>query len=68
MLYLIVDGGNKGIDILVLWGIFIYVVGVGKVVYVGNQLCGYGNLIMIKYSEDYIMVYVYNDMMLVNNG
>lgn len=36
MLYLIVDGGNKGIDILVLWGIFIYVVGVGKVVYVGN--------------------------------
>lgn len=68
MLYLIADGGNKGIDILALWGIPIYAVGVGKVVYVGNQLCGYGNLIMIKYSEDYIMAYAYNDMMLVNNG
>lgn len=68
MLYSIVDGGNKGIDILVLRGIFIYVAGVGKVVYVGNQLRGYGNFIMIKYSEDYITVYVYNDTMLVNNG
>lgn len=36
MSYSIVDGGNKGIDILVLRGIFIYVAGVGKVVYVGN--------------------------------
>ncbi len=28
----------------------------GKVVYVGNQLRGYGNLIMIKRNEDYITV------------
>ena len=38
------------------------------VVYVGNQLRGYGNLIMIKHSEDYITAYAHNDTMLVNNG
>ena len=37
-------------------------------VYVGNQLRGYGNLIMIKHSEDYITAYAHNDTMLVNNG
>ncbi|SUH35099.1 possible lipoprotein [Salmonella enterica subsp. enterica] len=39
-----------------------------KVVYVGNQLRGYGNLIMIKHNEDYITAYAHNDTMLVNNG
>ncbi len=29
---------------------------------------GYGNLIMIKHSEDYITAYAHNDTMLVNNG
>ncbi|MFP1528383.1 peptidoglycan DD-metalloendopeptidase family protein [Escherichia coli] len=37
-------------------------------VYAGNQLRGYGNLIMIKHSEDYITAYAHNDTMLVNNG
>lgn len=37
-------------------------------VYVGNQLRGYGNLIMIKHSEDYITAYAHNDTLLVNNG
>ena len=46
----------------------IYAAGAGKVVYVGNQLRGYGNLIMIKHSEDYITAYAHNDTMLVNNG
>ncbi|SQB42622.1 cell wall degradation protein [Citrobacter koseri] len=42
--------------------------GPGKVVYVGNQLRGYGNLIMIKHNEDYITAYAHNDTLLVNNG
>lgn len=37
-------------------------------VYVGNQLRGYGNLIMIKHGEDYISAYAHNDKMMVNNG
>ena len=46
----------------------VYAAGAGKVVYVGNQLRGYGNLIMIKHGEDYITAYAHNDTMLVNNG
>ena len=37
-------------------------------VYVGNQLRGYGNLIMIKHGEDFISAYAHNDTTLVRNG
>ncbi|MDR3106562.1 MAG: peptidoglycan DD-metalloendopeptidase family protein [Yokenella regensburgei] len=66
--YSTADGGNKGIDIAGQRGQPIYAAGAGKVVYVGNQLRGYGNLIMIKHSEDYITAYAHNDKMMVNNG
>ncbi len=62
------DGGNKGIDIAGSRGQPIYAAGAGKVVYVGSQLRGYGNLIMIKHSEDYITAYAHNETLLVNNG
>ncbi|MBB1202845.1 LysM peptidoglycan-binding domain-containing protein [Enterobacteriaceae bacterium 89] len=66
--YSTADGGNKGIDIAGSRGQPVYASGSGKVVYVGNQLRGYGNLIMIKHSEDYITAYAHNDKMMVNNG
>ncbi|HEY3983307.1 amidase activator ActS [Cedecea sp.] len=62
------DGGNKGIDISGSRGQPIYASAAGTVVYVGNQLRGYGNLIMIKHSEEYITAYAHNDTMLVNTG
>ncbi|WP_054177499.1 amidase activator ActS [Trabulsiella odontotermitis] len=62
------DGGNKGIDIAGQRGQPVYAAGAGKVVYVGNQLRGYGNLVMIKHSEDYITAYAHNDKLMVNNG
>ncbi|NIY47936.1 amidase activator ActS [Cedecea colo] len=62
------DGGNKGIDIAGARGQPIYASAAGTVVYVGNQLRGYGNLVMIKHSEDYITAYAHNDTTLVNNG
>ena len=68
MPYSTADGGNKGIDISGSRGQPVYAAGAGKVVYVGNQLRGYGNLIMIKHSEDYITAYAHNDTLLVNNG
>jgi lipoprotein YgeR len=61
-------GGNKGIDIAAARGAPVYAAGAGKVVYVGNQLRGYGNLILIKHNEDYITAYAHNDTLLVNNG
>ena len=62
------DGGNKGIDIAGKRGQPVYAAGAGKVVYVGNQLRGYGTLIMIKHNEDYISAYAHNDKLMVNNG
>ncbi len=62
------DGGNKGIDIAGSRGQPIYASGPGSVVYAGNQLRGYGNLVMIKHSEDYITAYAHNDTILVSTG
>ncbi len=62
------DGGNKGIDIAGQRGQAIYAAAAGRVVYAGDQLRGYGNLILIKHDEDYITAYGHNDTMLVKNG
>ncbi len=37
----------------------------GKVVYAGNALRGYGNLIIIKHNDDYLSAYAHNDKILV---
>lgn len=60
------EGGNKGIDISGKIGQPILAVTNGKVVYVGNTLRGYGNLIVIRHNNDYLSVYAHNDMILVN--
>lgn len=61
-------GGNKGIDISGVRGAPIYAAGAGQVVYAGNQLRGYGNLILIKHNEDYITAYGHNETLLVKEG
>lgn len=66
--YSLANGGNKGIDIAGLRGQPVYAAGAGKVVYAGNQLRGYGNLIMIKHNNDYITAYAHNDKLMVSNG
>ncbi len=68
MRYSTSEGGNKGIDIAGSRGQPVYAAAAGKVVYVGNQLRGYGNLVMIKHDEDYITAYAHNDKLMVNNG
>ncbi|WP_186367544.1 amidase activator ActS [Yersinia aldovae] len=62
------DGGNKGIDIAGKRGQPVYASAKGRVVYVGNQLRGYGNLIMIKHGNDFITAYAHNDTLLVKNA
>lgn len=37
----------------------------GKVVYSGNNLRGYGNLIIIKHDEDFLSAYAHNEKILV---
>jgi lipoprotein NlpD len=59
------EGGNKGIDIAGTRGQPIFATADGRVVYAGNALRGYGNLIIIKHNDDYLSAYAHNDTMLV---
>ncbi|CAI0973699.1 murein hydrolase activator NlpD [Serratia sp. T13T92] len=59
------EGGNKGIDISGSRGQPIVATADGRVVYAGNALRGYGNLIIIKHNDDYLSAYAHNDTMLV---
>ena len=59
------EGGNKGIDISGSKGQAIVATASGRVVYAGNALRGYGNLIIIKHNDDYLSAYAHNDTMLV---
>lgn len=59
------EGGNKGIDIAGSKGQAIIATADGRVVYAGNALRGYGNLIIIKHNDDYPSAYAHNDTMLV---
>ena len=58
-------GGNKGIDIAGKVGQGVFAASSGKVVYSGNGLTGYGNLIIVKHSEVYLSAYAHNRKLLV---
>ena len=60
--------GSQGIDIAGQLGQNIVSAGAGKVVYSGDGLVGYGNLIIIKHNEDYLSAYAYNRVLLVKEG
>jgi len=57
--------GNKGIEIAGKRNQPIFAAAGGKVVYSGNALRGYGNLLIIKHNDDYLSAYAHNDAMLV---
>lgn len=57
--------GNKGIDISGREGDRVNAAASGQVVYAGNALRGYGNLIIIKHNDDYLSAYAHNRKLLV---
>ena len=59
---------RKGIDIAGKLGQDVHAVASGKVVYSGNGLAGYGNLIIIKHSDIFLSAYAYNQQRLVKEG
>ncbi|MFK7816168.1 MAG: peptidoglycan DD-metalloendopeptidase family protein [Gammaproteobacteria bacterium] len=62
------SGGNKGIDISGKIGQPVLAASAGKVVYSGNGLASYGNLIIIKHSEQFISAYAHNKKLFVKEG
>ncbi|HEX3379354.1 MAG TPA: peptidoglycan DD-metalloendopeptidase family protein [Paraburkholderia sp.] len=63
------DGGNsKGIDISAAAGTPIVAAAPGTVVYAGNGLRGYGNLLIVKHNADYLTAYAHNRALFVKEG
>ncbi len=63
------DGENsKGIDIAAAAGTPIVAAAAGTVVYAGNGLRGYGDLLIIKHNADYLTAYAHNRVLLVKEG
>ncbi|WP_406812175.1 peptidoglycan DD-metalloendopeptidase family protein [Histophilus somni] len=61
------DGGNKGIDISGSRGQAVNAAAAGRVVYAGDALRGYGNLIIIKHNDSYLSAYAHNESILVKD-
>ena len=59
---------KKGIEILGLEGQEIRSVAKGKVIYVGEDLAGYGKLIIIKHDNNILSVYGHQQATLVSEG
>lgn len=60
------DGqGNKGIDIAGNMGDPVLASADGRVVYVGGELRGYGNMVIVKHNETYLTAYAHAQHILV---
>jgi len=62
------DTARKGIGIRGRLGQPVKASAAGTVVYSGNGLINYGNLIIIKHSHSYLSAYAYNKKLLVKEG
>lgn len=60
--------GKQGINISGSEGDPVKAAAAGRVVYSGSGLVGYGNLVIIKHSGDFITAYGYNRELLVSEG
>lgn len=59
---------NEGINIAGAKGSPILAADDGTIVYAGNDLKGYGNLILIRHKNGWVTAYGHNDRMLVQKG
>ncbi|WP_036168837.1 peptidoglycan DD-metalloendopeptidase family protein [Massilia sp. 9096] len=62
------EGKNKGIDIAGKMGQQVMAAGSGKVMYAGSGIRGYGNLVIVKHSNNLLSAYAHNRTILVKEG
>ena len=60
--------GSKGIDISGKRGDSVKASADGVVVYAGEGLVGYGKLIIVRHSDEYITAYAHNDRLIASEG
>lgn len=56
---------NDGVNVAVPKGTEIYAAEAGKVAYAGNELKGYGNLVLIRHANGWVTAYAHADQLLV---
>lgn len=61
-------GGNEGINIAVPEGTPVKAAEGGTVAYAGNELKGYGNLVLIRHPNGYVSAYAHNGDLKVKRG
>ena len=61
-------GGNEGINIAVPEGTPVKAAEGGTVAYAGNELKGYGNLVLIRHPNGYVSAYAHNGELNVKRG
>lgn len=59
---------NDGINIRVALGAQVRAADAGVVAYAGNELSGYGNLLLIRHAGGWVTAYAHNDRLLVKRG
>lgn len=59
------EGKNKGIDIAGKIGQQVLAAAGGKVMYAGSDIRGYGNLLIVKHSNNLLSAYAHNRVLLV---
>lgn len=56
---------NDGVNVAVPQGTSIHAVDAGKVAYAGNELKGYGKLVLIRHANGWVSAYAHADQLLV---
>ncbi|HZB93831.1 MAG TPA: M23 family metallopeptidase, partial [Stellaceae bacterium] len=59
---------NDGINIAAAEGTPVRAADAGTVAYAGNELRGYGNLILLKHADGWLTAYAHNAALLVKRG
>jgi len=62
------ESDTKGVDIAGARGQSVHAAASGRVVYQGSGLRGYGQLIIIKHSDEFLSAYAHNDRIYVKEG
>ena len=62
------EGGKKGVDIAGKSGQAVMAAGAGKIMYAGSGIRGYGNLVIIKHTNNLLSAYAHNKTILVKEG
>jgi murein DD-endopeptidase MepM/ murein hydrolase activator NlpD len=59
---------NDGINISATYGTPIHAAAAGTVTYAGNELKGYGNLVLIRHDDGYVTAYAHAQNIIVSRG